>query len=154
MCPEMCTHLNALASIRSRCEYRWEVVLYFVLGGGRKWEGTINQVGIVEEEVVRGLPCGFVCFWDLQFLLQTAGDHGDGETATDVTRVLCELELTIRRVKVSTTPDGRVMDLFFITDSRSHVIPSFCLFLDITLYLKQSFLLPFALKLHTFSVLR
>ncbi|XP_008803450.2 ACT domain-containing protein ACR10 [Phoenix dactylifera] len=36
----------------------------------------------------------------------------------DVTQVLCELELTIRRVKVSTTPDGRVMDLFFITDTR------------------------------------
>ncbi|CAM0953261.1 unnamed protein product [Alopecurus aequalis] len=36
----------------------------------------------------------------------------------DVTRVLCEMELTIRRVKVSTTPDGRVMDLFFITDAR------------------------------------
>ncbi|XP_020095752.1 ACT domain-containing protein ACR10-like isoform X2 [Ananas comosus] len=36
----------------------------------------------------------------------------------DVTQVLCELELTIRRVKVSTTPDGRVMDLFFITDAR------------------------------------
>ncbi|KAI4384390.1 hypothetical protein MLD38_002555 [Melastoma candidum] len=36
----------------------------------------------------------------------------------DVTKVLCELELTIRRVKVSTTPDGRVMDLFFVTDSR------------------------------------
>ncbi|KAG0453101.1 hypothetical protein HPP92_025765 [Vanilla planifolia] len=36
----------------------------------------------------------------------------------DVTRVLCELELTIRRVKVSTTPDGKVMDLFFITDTR------------------------------------
>lgn len=36
----------------------------------------------------------------------------------DVTRVLCELELTIRRVNVSTTPDGRVMDLFFITDTR------------------------------------
>eukprot|EP00262_Sarcandra_glabra_P022330 TRINITY_DN9867_c0_g1_i2.p1 TRINITY_DN9867_c0_g1~~TRINITY_DN9867_c0_g1_i2.p1 ORF type:complete len:291 (+),score=21.47 TRINITY_DN9867_c0_g1_i2:115-987(+) len=34
----------------------------------------------------------------------------------DVTQVLCELELTIERVKVSTTPDGRVMDLFFITD--------------------------------------
>ncbi|XP_058109742.1 ACT domain-containing protein ACR9 [Magnolia sinica] len=34
----------------------------------------------------------------------------------DVTQVLCELELTIQRVKVSTTPDGRVMDLFFITD--------------------------------------
>lgn len=36
----------------------------------------------------------------------------------DVTQVLCELELTIRRVKVSTTPDGRVIDLFFITDTR------------------------------------
>ncbi|KAL5992034.1 ACT domain-containing protein acr9 [Asimina triloba] len=35
----------------------------------------------------------------------------------DVTQVLCELELMIQRVKVSTTPDGRVMDLFFITDA-------------------------------------
>lgn len=34
----------------------------------------------------------------------------------DVTEVLSELELTIHRVKVSTTPDERVMDLFFITD--------------------------------------
>uniref|UniRef100_A0A6V7QU82 ACT domain-containing protein ACR n=1 Tax=Ananas comosus var. bracteatus TaxID=296719 RepID=A0A6V7QU82_ANACO len=34
----------------------------------------------------------------------------------DVTQVLCELELLIHRVKVSTTPDGRVVDLFFITD--------------------------------------
>ncbi|KAI8032096.1 ACT domain-containing protein ACR10 [Camellia lanceoleosa] len=36
----------------------------------------------------------------------------------DVTKVLCELELTIKRVKVSTAPDGRVMDLFFVTDTR------------------------------------
>ncbi|XP_042505371.1 ACT domain-containing protein ACR10-like [Macadamia integrifolia] len=36
----------------------------------------------------------------------------------DVTEVLCELELIIRRVKVSTTPDGIVIDLFFITDTR------------------------------------
>ncbi|KAJ9159896.1 hypothetical protein P3X46_025349 [Hevea brasiliensis] len=36
----------------------------------------------------------------------------------DVTEVLCELELIIKRVKVSTAPDGRVMDLFFITDTR------------------------------------
>ncbi|KAF8402866.1 hypothetical protein HHK36_010958 [Tetracentron sinense] len=34
----------------------------------------------------------------------------------DVTHVLCELELTIQRVKVMTTPDGRVLDLFFVTD--------------------------------------
>ncbi|KAL0002757.1 hypothetical protein SO802_016538 [Lithocarpus litseifolius] len=36
----------------------------------------------------------------------------------DVTEVLFMLELTIKRVKVSTTPDGRVMFLFFVTDSR------------------------------------
>ncbi|CAL9184863.1 unnamed protein product [Musa hybrid cultivar] len=35
----------------------------------------------------------------------------------DVTKVLCELELTIHRVKVSTTPNGRVVDFFFITDA-------------------------------------
>ncbi|KAK4579105.1 hypothetical protein RGQ29_028968 [Quercus rubra] len=34
----------------------------------------------------------------------------------DVTRVLCELDLSIQRVKVMPTPDGRVLDLFFITD--------------------------------------
>lgn len=34
----------------------------------------------------------------------------------DVNQVLCELELTIQRVKVTTTPDGRVLDLFFVTD--------------------------------------
>ncbi|XP_024968332.1 ACT domain-containing protein ACR9-like [Cynara cardunculus var. scolymus] len=34
----------------------------------------------------------------------------------DVTKVLCELELAIQRVKVMTTPDGKVLDLFFITD--------------------------------------
>ncbi|XP_027350879.1 ACT domain-containing protein ACR10-like isoform X2 [Abrus precatorius] len=36
----------------------------------------------------------------------------------DVTEVLCELELTINKVKVSTTPDGKVLNLFFITDTR------------------------------------
>ncbi|CAL0310479.1 unnamed protein product [Lupinus luteus] len=36
----------------------------------------------------------------------------------DVTEVLCELELNIKKVKVSTTPDGKVVDLFFITDTR------------------------------------
>ncbi|CAO2840615.1 unnamed protein product [Amaranthus hypochondriacus] len=35
----------------------------------------------------------------------------------DVTHVLCELEFSIERVKVTTTPDGRVLDLFFITDN-------------------------------------
>jgi UTP:GlnB (protein PII) uridylyltransferase len=35
---------------------------------------------------------------------------------SDVTHILSDLELLIQRVKVSTTPDGRVVNLFFITD--------------------------------------
>lgn len=35
----------------------------------------------------------------------------------DVTRILCDLDLLIQRVKVTTTPDERVLDLFFITDT-------------------------------------
>lgn len=42
----------------------------------------------------------------------------------DVTRVLCELELTIKKVKVSTTPDGRVVDMFFVTDTRLDILDS------------------------------
>lgn len=48
----------------------------------------------------------FWCYYDRVGLLH------------DVTKVLCELELTIKRVKVSTAPDGRVMDLIFVTDTR------------------------------------
>ncbi|XP_051130345.1 ACT domain-containing protein ACR10 [Andrographis paniculata] len=44
--------------------------------------------------------------------------HDRGGLLYDVTEVLCELELTIERVKVSTTPDGKVVDLFFVTDTR------------------------------------
>ncbi|KAB2013473.1 hypothetical protein ES319_D09G158700v1 [Gossypium barbadense] len=36
----------------------------------------------------------------------------------DVTEVLCNLELNIKKVKVSTIPDGTVIDLFFVTDTR------------------------------------
>ncbi|KAM5583741.1 ACT domain-containing protein ACR9-like [Rosa sericea] len=35
----------------------------------------------------------------------------------DVTEILSDLELSIQRVKVTTTPDDRVLDLFFITDN-------------------------------------
>ncbi|KAJ6770763.1 ACT DOMAIN-CONTAINING PROTEIN ACR10 [Salix purpurea] len=51
------------------------------------------------------------------FLLKLACHDRKG-LLHDVTGVLCELELTIKKVKVSTTPDGRVMDLFFVTDTR------------------------------------
>ncbi|KAI7755940.1 hypothetical protein M8C21_023311 [Ambrosia artemisiifolia] len=40
----------------------------------------------------------------------------------DVTHLLCELELVIQRVKLSTTPDGMVMDLFFVTDTRKKAV--------------------------------
>ncbi|XP_009337598.2 ACT domain-containing protein ACR9 isoform X1 [Pyrus x bretschneideri] len=42
--------------------------------------------------------------------------HDQRGSLHDVTKVLCELEILIQRVKVMPTPDGRVLDLFFITD--------------------------------------
>lgn len=51
------------------------------------------------------------------FLLKFCGLDGNG-LLHDVTAVLCELELIIRKVKVSTTPDGTVLDLFFVIDTR------------------------------------
>ncbi|KAK7402178.1 hypothetical protein VNO78_14232 [Psophocarpus tetragonolobus] len=36
----------------------------------------------------------------------------------DVTHVLSQLELTIHKVKVTTTPDATVLDLFFVTDNK------------------------------------
>lgn len=66
----------------------------------------------------------------------------------DVTKVLCELELTIERVKVSTTPDGKVMDLFFVTDTRfvtldiislSIMVHHFCLPFLFLVYLLPKF---------------
>ena len=34
----------------------------------------------------------------------------------DINEILCNLELIIQRVKVMPTPDGRALDMFFITD--------------------------------------
>lgn len=51
------------------------------------------------------------------FLLKFCGLDRKG-LLHDVTAVLCELELIIRKVKVSTTPDGTVLDLFFVIDTR------------------------------------
>lgn len=40
----------------------------------------------------------------------------------DVSKLLCDLELTIQRLKVMTTPDGKVLDLFFVTDSIRNIL--------------------------------
>ncbi|XP_024400546.1 ACT domain-containing protein ACR9 [Physcomitrium patens] len=37
----------------------------------------------------------------------------------DVAQKLWEMELTIHKIKVSTSPDGRAIDLFFVTDNRN-----------------------------------
>lgn len=71
----------------------------------------IHVIEVVFMEQIRYI---FQLFWFFAF------SH-----LVDVTEVLCELELTIKRVKVSTTPDGRVMDLFFITDTRFDILETF-----------------------------
>ncbi|AEC09305.1 unnamed protein product [Arabidopsis thaliana] len=51
------------------------------------------------------------------FLLKLACSDRTG-LLYDVTEVLYKLEINIEKVKISTTPDGKVMDLFFVTDTR------------------------------------
>ncbi|KAI3930687.1 hypothetical protein MKX01_037133, partial [Papaver californicum] len=51
------------------------------------------------------------------FLLKLCCNDRSG-LLDDVTMVLCELELVIKRVKISTTQDENIVDLFFITDTR------------------------------------
>ncbi|CAM8924534.1 unnamed protein product [Rhodiola kirilowii] len=52
------------------------------------------------------------------FLLKFWCRYDGKDFLHDVTEVLWALELTIRRVKVSTAPDGKVMDLLYVTDTR------------------------------------
>ncbi|KQJ91634.1 ACT domain-containing protein ACR10 [Brachypodium distachyon] len=110
---------------------RWcYIVLWVVARRGRTmaWD-------LLKERLVELCPVSSLCGLDSSYLA-AAGLQEDLEPAAprvfllkfscydrmgllhDVTHVLSEMELTIRRVKVSTTPDGRVMDLFFITDAR------------------------------------
>lgn len=61
----------------------------------------------LENDALKWRSVLVLCFWLIYGVCSLA----------DVTQVLSELELIIQRVKVSTTPDGRVMDLFFVTDN-------------------------------------
>uniref|UniRef100_A0A804QV17 ACT domain-containing protein ACR n=1 Tax=Zea mays TaxID=4577 RepID=A0A804QV17_MAIZE len=72
--------------------------------GGAEGEETVVTVNCPDQT---GLGCD-LCRTILEFGLRI--------TRADVTHILSDLELIIHRVKVSTTPDGRVVDLFFITD--------------------------------------
>ncbi|KAG2242409.1 hypothetical protein Bca52824_095747 [Brassica carinata] len=61
-----------------------------------------------------GLLHGTVSYWGCFSLNVTLNVL---KMFADVTQVLTELEFSIQSVKVTTTPDGRVLDLFFITEN-------------------------------------
>ncbi|KAH6806021.1 ACT-like superfamily protein [Perilla frutescens var. frutescens] len=102
---------------------KWCYIVFWVVGRpNTRW-------GLLKKRLMGACPScslasGMFFYSELQppkppdvFLLKFCCDDRRG-LLHDVTEVLCELELTIKRVKVSTTPDGKVMDLFFITDTR------------------------------------
>ncbi|CAA7390854.1 unnamed protein product [Spirodela intermedia] len=101
---------------------RWCYVVFWVVGSGTTRWGLLKKrlLGVCPS-VAAGIYS--YCFGQVEprepqvFLLKIFCNDRLG-LLHDVTQVLCELELTIRRVKVSTTPDGKVVDLFFITDIR------------------------------------
>ena len=57
------------------------------------------------------------------FLLKFRCYHDRKGLLHDVTVVLCELEFTIKRVKISTAPDGRAMGLFLILKGKKMTGP-------------------------------
>ncbi|KAK4432477.1 ACT domain-containing protein ACR10 [Sesamum alatum] len=103
---------------------KWCYIVFWVVGRpSTRW-------GLLKKRLMGACPsfwlaCGMSSYWaELQpskppdgFLLKLCCNDRSG-LLHDVTEVLCELELTIKTVKVSTTPDGKVMDLFYIIDTR------------------------------------
>ncbi|CAK7357423.1 unnamed protein product [Dovyalis caffra] len=102
----------------------WCYVVFWVVGK------STTRWGLLKKRLVEACPSCSSASWisyyraELQppgppdvFLLKLSCLDRRG-LLHDVTAVLCELELIIKKVKVSTTPDGSVMDLFFITDTR------------------------------------
>ncbi|KAL0333395.1 UNVERIFIED_CONTAM: ACT domain-containing protein ACR10 [Sesamum angustifolium] len=104
---------------------KWCYIVFWVVGRpSTRW-------GLLKKRLMGACPsfwlaCGMSAYLaELQpskppdvFLLKFCCNDRSG-LLHDVTEVLCELELTIKTVKVSTTPDGKVMDLFYITDTSS-----------------------------------
>ncbi|XP_068646192.1 ACT domain-containing protein ACR10-like [Aristolochia californica] len=104
---------------------KWCYIVFWVVGK-RKTRWNVLKKRILAACPSCSSASGFYLYDSLEnqlpkepdlFLLKVSALDRRG-LLHDVTEVLCELELTIRRVKVSTTPDGTVMDLFFITDTR------------------------------------
>ncbi|KAL9272387.1 ACT domain-containing protein [Drosera capensis] len=99
---------------------KWCYIVFWVFGD------TTTRWSLVKKWMVAACPS---CFSASGISYYNAEQQGAKPPAVfllkfcctdrpDVTKSLCELELTIKRVKVSTTPDGRVVDLFFVTDTR------------------------------------
>ncbi|XP_042047309.1 ACT domain-containing protein ACR10-like [Salvia splendens] len=102
---------------------KWCYIVLWVVGRQNTRWGLLKK-RLMEACPSSSLASGILYYTQLQppkpphvFLLKFCCHDRPG-LLHDVTEALCELELTIKRVKVSTTPDGKVMDLFFVTDAR------------------------------------
>ncbi|GAB2272289.1 ACT domain-containing protein acr10 [Dionaea muscipula] len=103
---------------------RWCYIVFWVLAK------STTRWGLVKKRLIAACPscssASGISYYSAEllppkppdvFLLKFCCNDRQG-LLHNVTKALCELELIIKRVKVSTTPDGRVVDLFFITDTR------------------------------------
>ncbi|KAF5191111.1 Act domain-containing protein [Thalictrum thalictroides] len=100
---------------------KWCYIVFWVVGK------PTTRWSLLKKRLISACPSFYGIYYYKQeleqpktpdvFLLKFRGVDRKG-LLHDVTHVLCELELIIKRVKVSTTPDGTVVDLFFITDTR------------------------------------
>ncbi|XP_057782609.1 ACT domain-containing protein ACR10-like [Salvia miltiorrhiza] len=96
---------------------KWCYIVFWVVGrANTRW--SLLKKRLMEACPSSSLASGILFYTDSRppkppdvFLLKFCC-HDRRGLLHDVTEVLCELELTIKRVKVSTTPDGKAFPLF------------------------------------------
>ncbi|XP_078427553.1 ACT domain-containing protein ACR10-like [Wolffia australiana] len=112
----------------TRCDLstdgRWCYIVFWVEGRGpTRWSLLKKRLLGICPSIAAGIYSYCFAQTDLEpsqpkvYLLKILCDDRLG-LLHDMSEVLCKLELIIRRVKVSTTADGQVVDFFFVIDTR------------------------------------
>lgn len=107
---------------------RWCFLVFWVIlrtksGKGVKWSTLKQRLSAVcpsSDPVLLPRPKPSLKQHSDVFLLQVHADDRNG-LLNDMTQTLWELELTIQKVNVSTSPDGKAIDFFFVTDNRNEL---------------------------------
>lgn len=112
---------------------RWCFLVFWVLPqvGGEKRRGEKSiKWSLLKQRMTASCPSSEPVFLPItikaipkrreMYLFQICSIDRPG-FLNDVTQVLWEAQLTIRKVNVTTSPDGKAVDFFFVTDNRDEL---------------------------------